>query len=104
MAKTYEDVLATFSPKDQADIRAGTRKLMAEYATITDLRKARNKTQVNVAKELKVQQSTVSRLEKQTDMKLSTLRQYIEAIGGELELVARFPEEGALTIKGLEKL
>jgi len=56
------------------------------------LREARNLTQVNLAKVLNVNQGAVSKMEKRTDMYLSTLRSYIKAMGGDLQIKAVFPE------------
>jgi DNA-binding transcriptional regulator YiaG len=59
---------------------------------LAELRQARNLTQQQIAKTLKIKQASVSKMESQTDMYLSTMRKYIEAMGGELEIVAKFPE------------
>jgi DNA-binding transcriptional regulator YiaG len=59
---------------------------------LAELRQARNLTQQQIAKNLKIKQASVSKMESQTDMYLSTMRKYIEAMGGELEIVAKFPE------------
>lgn len=56
------------------------------------LRQARHQTQVAVAQKLKIGQGAVSRMEKQSDLLLSTLREYVDALGGQLELRAVFPE------------
>ena len=72
--------------------------------SLQDLRKAINRTQVEVARALKVGQDTVSRYEQRTDMLLSTLQDYVEAMGGELDLVARFPNRQPVKIKGLRDL
>ena len=56
------------------------------------LRKARNVTQVEVAKAMSVEQAAISKLERRDDMYVSTLRQYVKALGGELRLVASFPD------------
>jgi transcriptional regulator with XRE-family HTH domain len=70
-------------------------------ATLKDLRQAMQKTQVDLAAALHIGQDSVSRLEKRSDMLLSTLRGYIEAMGGKLEIVARFPNRPPLTIEHL---
>ena len=71
---------------------------MAEYSercerTLAEIRRAREKTQVEVASALRIGQGQISRLEKQTDLFLSTLEKYVEALGGRLELTAVFGEE-----------
>lgn len=69
-----------------------------------DLRKAMNRTQVVLARTLNVGQDTVSRYEQRSDMLLSTLKDYVEAMGGELDLVARFPNRRPVRIKALRDL
>jgi DNA-binding XRE family transcriptional regulator len=59
---------------------------------LQELRRARELSQQSLAEALGGAQSTVSKLESQTDMYVSTLRRYIEAMGGELEIIARFPD------------
>lgn len=62
-------------------------------ATLAELRRARAMTQIQLAESLGTSQSEVSRIERQADMVLSTLRDFIEGLGGELVVLARFPEE-----------
>ena len=69
-----------------------------------ELRKARQMTQVQMAKSLGVKQEQVSRIEKRTDMHLSTLKRTIEAMGGELVLTAKFPDGAPITLMGLTDL
>jgi DNA-binding XRE family transcriptional regulator len=69
-----------------------------ELATLKDLRQAVARTQADLAVSLGVGQDTVSRIEGRSDMLLSTLRRYVKAMGGELELVARFPNRPPLVI------
>ncbi|WP_397474167.1 helix-turn-helix domain-containing protein [Pusillimonas sp.] len=66
--------------------------------TLKDLRKRAGQTQEELAAALGVGQDTISRLEKRSDMLLSTLRHYVECIGGQLTLVATFPEQPAMII------
>ena len=65
------------------------------------MRKAREMTQVRLAELLGKSQVTIAQLEKRTDLLLSTLRSYIEALGGQLELVVRFPEREPIVLQGL---
>lgn len=85
------------TPKREAAVQAQIAEVYAEMEryqhTLAQLRRAREKTQVAVATEMGVTQSEVSRLEKRTDTYLSTLENYVQALGGELRLLARF--EGA---------
>lgn len=78
-------------PARQARV-AEMKQAMADAVDLTELREARGATQVDLAKVLGVHQGNVSRLERRGDLYLSTLREYVEALGGELELVARFDD------------
>ena len=70
-------------------------------ATLKDLRQAVQQTQQDLAATLGVGQDTISSLEKRSDMLLSTLRRYVEAMGGTLELVAQFPNRPPVVISHL---
>ncbi len=85
-------------------IRARSEALEAEYLTLQELRKIAGLTQSNVYEGLKMPQSTVSRLEKSADMLLSTLRGYVEAVGGKLHLTVELPNKPPITLSGLGDL
>ncbi len=104
MAKDFDDIVKRIPAKRRRKIEVRAEELIAEHLALTELREAMNKTQVRVAKDLGVQQTTVSRLEKRTDMLISTLRHYIEAMGGDLDIVARFPDRPDVHIEGLKDL
>ena len=87
-----DDFLAKLPEKRQQAIKKRAAELIAEEATLRQLREARERSQEEVAKKLHINQAGVSKLERRTDMYLSTLRGYIEAMGGKLEIVARFPD------------
>jgi hypothetical protein len=77
------------------DVRARVEKRVAEAIKtmpLTQLRKARAQTQIHVAHKMKTGQASISKLEGRSDIYLSTLRDYIEALGGKLELRAKFPD------------
>jgi transcriptional regulator with XRE-family HTH domain len=74
---------------------------MAEEMTLRELRKARKLTQVRLAKTLKINQDSVSRLEKRSDLLLSTLRKAVEAMGSTLSLVAKFPDRRPVVLSAL---
>lgn len=97
MARNLENILDALS----TERRAVVEHRAAELATLKDLRQAMQKTQVDLAASLHIGQDSVSRLEKRSDMLLSTLRGYIEAMGGKLEIVARFPNRPPVTIERL---
>ncbi len=89
--KTLKDKLQTLPAGRRRKIARRTELLIAEEMTMRELRKARSITQVEMAKALGVKQEQVSRIEKRTDLHLSTLKRSIEAMGGELILIAKFP-------------
>jgi DNA-binding XRE family transcriptional regulator len=99
MAKNLNDVLAALPPKRRARVeqRAG------ELATLKDLRLAVARTQQDLAASLGVRQDTISRIERRSDLLLSTLRRYVQAMGGELELVARFPNRPPVSLDHIAK-
>jgi DNA-binding XRE family transcriptional regulator len=78
--------------------------LIAEEMTLRDLRKARNQTQTRVAERLGINQENVSRLEQRSDLLISTLSGYVEAMGGKLNLVAKFPHRPPITLTGIAAL
>ena len=78
--------------------------LIDEEMTLRDLRKAHELTQTRMAEALHISQDGVSRIEKRSDFLLSTLRSYVEAMGGQLRLVAEFPDRKPVTISGLDSL
>ena len=82
-------------------IEARATVLLAEEMTLRELRKARQLTQVRMAEQLGITQDSVSRLEKRSDLLLSTLRKTVEAMGGKLSLVAEFPDCAPVVLSGL---
>lgn len=79
------------SPASRARARAKARAMLAEMP-LQELRHARGLSQETLAAALHVRQASISKLERRTDMYISTLRSHIRAMGGELEIVARFPD------------
>ncbi|MGH9617202.1 MAG: XRE family transcriptional regulator [Acidobacteriaceae bacterium] len=96
MTRKFGDLTKKMSVKDRSEIKARSAKLLAELP-LEQLRSARSLTQTNMAHLLGVNQSAVSKIEKRTDMYLSTLRSYVEAMGGSLEIQAVFPD-GAVRV------
>ena len=103
MAIRLDDFVAKLPKKEQKAIKKRTAELIAEEATLRQLREARERSQVEMAEKLHINQAGVSKLERRTDMYLSTLRSFIEAMGGKLEIVARFPNQ-AVRITQFEML
>ena len=97
MARKLDDVLAALPKERQQRVEARA----MELATLKDLRLAAQQTQEQLAATLGVGQDTISRLEKRSDMLLSTLRHYVESMGGKLELVAHFPNRPPVVIEPL---
>lgn len=95
------DFIARMPAERRARVEARARDLIAEELTLRDLRKARRCTQADVAHELGVGQEQISRLEQRTDMLLSTLAGYIRGMGGDLKLVATFPDRPPVSLAGL---
>jgi transcriptional regulator with XRE-family HTH domain len=103
MAISFDDYMAKLPEERQQTIRKRAAELIAEEATLRQLREARDRSQQEVAKKLHIKQAAVSKLERRTDMYLSTLRAYIEAMGGSLEIIAHFPDR-AVRITQFEAL
>jgi hypothetical protein len=97
----YEKIFARFSPARQKKIKKRAAELIAEEFTLRDLRKAKQITQQEVAKRLSGRQVYVSRLERRADMKLSTLRQYVRALGGDLQLMVTFPGDAPVSLRDI---
>jgi hypothetical protein len=101
MAASLEEKLVQLPGERRAKIDARAAELVAEEMTLRDLRRALDRTHVHLARGLGVKQETVSRLEKRSDMLLSTLRGYVETMGGELDLFAKFPHRPPVRLKTL---
>jgi DNA-binding XRE family transcriptional regulator len=104
MAIKARDYIAKLPKSEQRAIKAEAQKLVAEELTLAELREARQRTQAELAKKLDVQQSAISKLERRTDMYLSTLISIVEAMGGKLEIVAQFPDRPPVRINQFKGL
>ncbi len=102
MAKPYSTLRTKMSSEARAKAEEQTRQLIKEMP-LQELRQARKMSQEQMAKNLHTKQSNVSRIEKRTDMYISTLRSVIKAMGGDLEIVAHFPD-GNVRINQFEEL
>ena len=101
MAITLKVKMKDLSPARRKKIEARTAQLIAEEMTRQELRRARKLTQARMAKTLGITQDGVSRLEKRSDLLLSTLRGYVEAMGGSLSLIAEFPDRKPVMLSGI---
>jgi DNA-binding XRE family transcriptional regulator len=97
MARTLEEILAELPPERRAKIEAAAEDLIELHK----LRHKTGKTQAEVAATMGVGQDAVSRLERRGDMLLSTLRHYVESMGGTLNLVVHLPGEAPVVIDPL---
>lgn len=91
MAKKFSGLWAQMAPESQARAEAKAQAMLAEMP-LNELRQARGLSQKMLADILHVQQPSIAKMERRTDMYISTLRSHIEAMGGQLEVVARFPD------------
>lgn len=91
MAKSFRTLRKRMTPEARARAKEKTESMMKDMA-LHELRSARDLTQGELAEQLHLEQPAISKLERRTDMYVSTLRKYVEAMGGELEIIAHFPE------------
>jgi DNA-binding XRE family transcriptional regulator len=104
MTVSLETLMDRLPPQRRAHVEARATELIAQERTLRDVRQAHSLTQERMADLLGVSQESVSRIERRTDMLLSTLTSYIEAMGGSLKLVAEFPGKGPVTIQAISDL
>ena len=91
MAKSFKNLRSKMSSEAQKLASAKTKQMLSEMP-LQELRQARHLSQERIADVLLTKQANISRLEQRTDMYISTLRSYIEAMGGQLDIIARFPD------------
>jgi DNA-binding XRE family transcriptional regulator len=101
MVVNVNDKIRKLSATQRKRVEARAAELIAEEMTLRELRRARRLTQVRVAEALGVTQDSVSRLEKRSDLLLSTLRKTVRAMGGNLSLVAEFPDRAPVVLSGI---
>ena len=100
MARNYKELQEKMDPASRADNAGRVRKELHRMA-IDELRNAKQLTQADMAEMLDVPQSSISRIEQRADMYLSTLRNYVHAVGGVLQIQAVFPDGATVTISRL---
>jgi DNA-binding XRE family transcriptional regulator len=101
MPTNVNDKIRKLNPAQRKKVEGRAAQLIAEEMTLRDLRRARKLTQTRMAKTLGISQDSVSRLEKRSNLLLSTLRKTIEAMGGNLSLVAQFPDRAPVVLSGI---
>jgi DNA-binding XRE family transcriptional regulator len=101
MAKDVNEIIDALPVARRKKIEKMGALFIAEEMTLQELRRAREITQVKMAKQLGVAQKQISVIEKRTDMHISTMRRSIEAMGGKLSLVVEFPDRVPVVLTGI---
>lgn len=101
MGRTVKQIKAAMTPEDRAEVEARTAELIAEVEGLKAFRVLAERSQEQIAKSLGIKQPSVHKIEKQTDLYLSTLRRFVEAAGGSLELRVELPGKGVLHLTGV---
>jgi DNA-binding XRE family transcriptional regulator len=104
MARTHEEMMANLPPERRTRIKARAAEQLREIEGLKALRKLAQRSQEQIAQSLGVKQPSVLKIERQTDLYLSTLRRFVEAAGGKLELRVELPGTGAFTLTGLGEI
>ena len=102
MAKSFKNLIAEIPPERLVKIEERAEELLIQMA-LQDIRQTRSLTQQELAQMLNINQAALSKMEHQTDMRVSTLRRILAGMGGTLKLVAQFPD-GEVVINQFEKL
>jgi DNA-binding transcriptional regulator YiaG len=102
MGTPLRNKIASLPKERQVKIKAMADELIAEEMTLRTLRQARQLTQEQVASRLNIGQDAVSRMESRNDIHLSTLTQAVQAMGGELELLVKFPDRPPIKLAGFQ--
>jgi DNA-binding XRE family transcriptional regulator len=95
---SLKEVMGRLPPERQEKIHARAKEIINEQMSLRDLRKAQSLTQATLARTLDIKQGSISEIENKSDMLLSTMRSYVEAMGGALDLVVRFPNRQPVTV------
>lgn len=101
MTTTLKQKMASLPARQRKKVEARAKALIAEELSLRELRKAHELTQESIAKKLGMTQDGISRLENRSDLLLSTLRGFVEAMGGTLNLIVEFPNRPPVTLSGL---
>lgn len=101
MTVTLEEILQAMPEDRRRRIEARAAELIAEELNLRELRRLRKLTQARLSRKLKIGQEGVSRIEKRTDLYISTLRSYVEGVGGKLSLVVELPDRPPVILAGL---
>jgi hypothetical protein len=101
MTISLEEMLSQLPSERREQIQKRAAELIAEELNLRELRRLRKLTQARVSRKLKIGQEGVSRIEKRSDLYISTLRSYVEAVGGKLSLVVELPDQPPIVLAGL---
>jgi hypothetical protein len=101
MTVTLEEILQEMPEDRRRRIEQRAAELIAEELNLRELRRLRKLTQARLSRKLKIGQEGVSRIEKRTDLYISTLRSYVEGVGGKLSLVVELPDRPPVILMGL---
>ncbi len=103
-AVTLDEMIARMPPEDQREVEKRAAVLIAQHMALREVRKAMGKTQATVAKALGIKQENVARIEARGDMLLSTLRGYVQALGGDVHLTVELKGLPPVRLEGLGDL
>jgi DNA-binding transcriptional regulator YiaG len=103
MPVNVNQIIRKLSPAERKKVEARAAEIIAEEMSLRDLRRARKLTQARVAKMLGTTQDSVSRLEKRTDLLVSTLRKSVRAMGGDVRIVVEFPDRPPVVLAELSR-
>ena len=104
MSRNVNDIIRKLTPGQRKKVEARAAQLIAEEMTLRQLRQACRLTQQKVAKSLRIGQEGVSKIERRSDLLISTLRDYVRAMGGQLSLVVEFPDREPVILSGIPNL
>jgi hypothetical protein len=100
MPVSFEEILAEMSPERRDSIAKRAAEIEEEIR-LRELRHMRKLTQAKLSKKFRIGQEGIFRMEKRADMYISTLRGYVEGVGGKLSLVVEFPDQPPVVLAGL---
>jgi transcriptional regulator with XRE-family HTH domain len=101
MPRNVNDIIRKLNPAQRKKVEARAAQLIADEMTLRQLRQACRLTQHRVAKSLRIGQEGVSKIERRSDLLISTLRGYVQAMGGQLSLVVEFPDRKPIILSGI---
>lgn len=103
MTVNVNEVIQKLNPAERKKVEDRAAEIIAEEMSLRDLRRARKLTQARVAKTLGITQDSVSRLEKRSDLLISTLRKTVRAMGGDVRIVAEFRDRAPVVLSELSE-